>query len=71
MNKKEPLIRLAKRDDIGTVKAWIIRIASILVALILFGILILAVALTRCLFTPLCSTVRWAPALIFSRPLKS
>lgn len=43
MNKKEPLIRLAKRDDIGTVKAWIIRIASILVALILFGILILAV----------------------------
>ena len=43
MNKKEPLIRLAKRDDIGTVKAWAIRIASIFVALLLFGILILAV----------------------------
>ena len=44
MNKKEPLIRLAKRDDIGTAKAWAIRIASILVALILFGGLILGVA---------------------------
>ena len=43
MNKKEPLIRLAKRDDIGTAKAWAIRIASILVALILFGGLILGV----------------------------
>ena len=43
MNKKEPLIRLAKRDDIGAVKAWAIRIASIFVALLLFGILILAV----------------------------
>ena len=43
MNKKEPLIRLAKRDDISTAKAWAIRIASIFVALVLFGGLILAV----------------------------
>lgn len=43
MNKKEPLIRLAKRDDIGPAKAWTIRILSILVALVLFGALILAV----------------------------
>ena len=43
MNRKEPLIRLAKRDDVGTIKAWVIRIASIVVALALFGVLIIAV----------------------------
>ena len=43
MNKGEPLIRLAKRDDIGPVLAWVIRIASILAALILFAGLIVAV----------------------------
>ena len=43
MNKKEPLIRLSKRDDMGLPKAWGIRIASILAALILFAGLIVAV----------------------------
>lgn len=43
MNKKEPLVRLAKRDDIGPVLAWVIRIGSILVALVLFAGLIVAV----------------------------
>ena len=43
MNKKEPLIRLAKRDDIGPAAAWAIRIGSILVALVLFAGLIIAV----------------------------
>ncbi len=43
MNKREPLIRLAKRDDVGTVLAWTIRIASILVALVLFAGLIIVV----------------------------
>lgn len=43
MHKKEPLIRLSKRDDIKPVKAWAIRIGSILAALILFAGLILAV----------------------------
>lgn len=43
MNKGEPLIRLAKRDDIGPVLAWVIRIASILAALVLFAALIVAV----------------------------
>ena len=43
MNRKEPLIRLAKRDDLGTLTAWIIRIASIFAALILFAGLIVSV----------------------------
>ena len=43
MNKKEPLIRLAKRDDIGPALAWAIRVGSILVALVLFAGLIVAV----------------------------
>ncbi len=43
MQKKEPLIRLSKRDDMPPLKAWAIRIGSILVALSLFGGLILAV----------------------------
>lgn len=43
MNQKEPLIRLAKRDDMGTLAAWAIRIGSILAALVLFAGLIIAV----------------------------
>jgi simple sugar transport system permease protein len=43
MNKKEPVIRLAKRDDMSATAAWAIRIGSILMALILFAILIVAV----------------------------
>lgn len=43
MNKKEPLIRLAKRDDVGQTKAWAIRIASIFAALVLFAGLIVSV----------------------------
>lgn len=43
MNKKEPLIRLAKRDDMSVPKAWGIRIGSILAALVLFAGLIVAV----------------------------
>lgn len=43
MNKKEPLIRLAKRDDMSPVLAWVIRVASILVALVLFAGLIIVV----------------------------
>lgn len=43
MNKKEPLVRLAKRDDVGPALAWFIRIASILAALVLFAGLIVAV----------------------------
>ena len=43
MNKKEPLIRLAKRDDIPAPVAWLIRAVSILAALVLFAGLIVAV----------------------------
>lgn len=43
MNKKEPLIRLSKRDDMGQLSAWAIRIGSILAALVLFAGLIVAV----------------------------
>jgi simple sugar transport system permease protein len=38
--KKDPLLRMAKRDDMGAAKAWTIRIGSILVALLLGAILI-------------------------------
>jgi simple sugar transport system permease protein len=43
MNKKDPMIRLAKRDDMSAATAWLIRIGSILAALVLFAILIVAV----------------------------
>lgn len=43
MNKKEPLIRLSKRDDMAAPLAWTIRIGSILAALVLFAGLIVAV----------------------------
>ena len=43
MNQKEPLIRLAKRDDMSTPAAWAIRVGSILAALVLFAGLIVAV----------------------------
>lgn len=45
MNQKvhEPLIRLAKRDGIAPWKAWCIRIASILLALVLGGVVIACV----------------------------
>jgi simple sugar transport system permease protein len=39
--KREPLLRLAKRDDVGPGKRWTIRIVSILVALVLGGIIFL------------------------------
>ena len=38
---KEPLVRIAKRDDIPRAKAWIIRIAAVLLALITGGLIIL------------------------------
>ena len=41
MNKKEPLIRLAKRDVMPKGKVWMIRVGSILLALILGGLVIL------------------------------
>ena len=40
--RREPLLRLAKRDDMGPGKRWAIRIASILVALILGGVVFLS-----------------------------
>ena len=43
MNRKEPLIRLAKRDDMSTPAAWAIRIGSILAALVVFAGLIILV----------------------------
>lgn len=43
MNKKEPLIRLSKRDDMSVPAAWAIRVGSILAALVLFAGLIVAV----------------------------
>ena len=39
---KEPLVRIAKRSDIAPVKAWLIRLAAILLALITGGLIILA-----------------------------
>ncbi|MBU5435444.1 ABC transporter permease [Pseudoflavonifractor sp. MSJ-37] len=39
---KEPLLRLAKRDDIARPKAWAIRAAAILLALVTGGLIILA-----------------------------
>lgn len=39
---KEPLIRIAKRDDIAGGKAWAIRVLSILLALCVGGLIILA-----------------------------
>ncbi len=41
-NKKEPLIRVAKRSEVSPKKAMLIRFSSILVALALGGVLILA-----------------------------
>ena len=40
---QEPLIRIAKRDEISRVKSWLIRGAAVLVALILSGLFIFAV----------------------------
>jgi len=40
--KKDPLVRIVKRVDISPKKAWLIRICSILLALISGGLLILA-----------------------------
>lgn len=42
LEKKEPLVRLAKRTDISHRKAWFIRIAAILMALATGGLLIMA-----------------------------
>jgi len=41
-DKKEALIRIVKRGDIARGKAWIIRLSSVLLALITGGLLILA-----------------------------
>lgn len=41
-DKREPFARIAKRSDISRVKAWIIRIAAILLALCAGGLMILA-----------------------------
>ncbi len=43
MNKKEPLLRLAKRDGMEPWKAWSIRIGSILLALLLGALVIGAI----------------------------
>ena len=37
---KEPLVRLAKRNDLAPVKAWLIRLAAILLALVLLSIVL-------------------------------
>ncbi|MEG0876311.1 MAG: ABC transporter permease [Oscillospiraceae bacterium] len=42
LSKREPLVRIAKRDDIAKHKAWLIRGAALLIALALGGIVILA-----------------------------
>ena len=56
MNKKEPLIRLAKRDGMAGAGQWGIRIAAILLALVvgghavdwtIFGLLALPLILCR------------------------
>ena len=36
---KEPLLHIAKRDDITGMKAWLIRIAAIVIGLLLSGVL--------------------------------
>ena len=36
---KEPLIHIAKRDDLSTSKAWLIRLAAIVLGLLLTGLL--------------------------------
>lgn len=41
-DKKEPLVRIAKRTDISRGKAWLIRIAAVLLALASGGLLIMA-----------------------------
>ena len=43
MNKKEPLIRLAKREDMKKSTIWLIRIAAILFAVIIGGLIFFAV----------------------------
>ncbi|MBR6025184.1 MAG: ABC transporter permease, partial [Firmicutes bacterium] len=43
MNKKEPLIRLAKREDMPKKQIWLIRLGSVVVAMLL-GCVILAIA---------------------------
>ncbi|MCD7871877.1 MAG: ABC transporter permease [Clostridiales bacterium] len=40
---KEPFLRIAKRDGYPPVKAWIVRIASLLLALVVCGVLIYAI----------------------------
>ena len=40
---KSPLIRIAKREDISRPKAWLIRIAAILIALLVDGLIIFAI----------------------------
>jgi len=42
LDRKEPFIRIAKRTDISRGRAWIIRIAAILLALVSGGLLIVA-----------------------------
>ena len=46
MNKKEPLIRLAKREDMPKKQIWLIRLGSVVVA-VLLGCVILAIAGTN------------------------
>lgn len=41
--RQEPLIRIAKRDGMATWKNWLIRIASVLIALVLSGLFIYSV----------------------------
>lgn len=61
--RREPLLRMAKRDDLPLLQAWLIRLASILAALVLGGGLIMitgynpvsvyAAMLNGCFGTPL------------------
>ena len=40
---KEPLVRMTKRDTIGTAKAWGIRLAAVLLSLVVAGLVIVAI----------------------------
>ena len=39
MNEKEPLIRLTKREDMANYKRWLIRLAALVFAIILGGLI--------------------------------
>ena len=42
--KSEPLIRISKRDGMGRLKSWLIRLAAVLISLIINAIIIYMIA---------------------------